>query len=256
MTPSVLVWSALWGSPQPGSLIASGVVPALLCLSAVLLWPTRSTIRERATVAVLPTTPPKPTLSRWLASLRRRRRRPAHPDLLPLLDGLAASLSAGLTPEEALRMASRSSPQEGLEGVLTPVLAAAQEGAPLGGPWQRVARDHHHPDLAALARAWVISERLGCPLAEAVSSTASTSRARAMLEQRLDSATAGARATCMLLTVLPLGGVGIALMLGIDPMSLYGTPISAASALAGLGLLMAGRWIVNRMVAGVARAVR
>lgn len=252
----LLPLEVLPGSLLPGSLIANDVVPAVVLLSAVLLWPDRSTIRAKAAGAALARPQPTSTLQRWLGAMPWPRHTAKHPDLLPLLDGLAASLSAGLTPEEALRMASRGSTQEGLEGLLHPVLTAARQGEPLGGPWQRLARDHDNPDLASLARAWMISERLGCPLAEAVSSTASTSRARTMLEQRLDSATAGARATCALLTVLPLGGVGIALLLGIDPISLYGTPISVASALGGISLLMAGRWIVNRMIAGVHQAVR
>lgn len=176
-------------------------------------------------------------------------------DVLPLLDGLRASLAAGLTPEESLNLAA-SSAEPAMAASLSPVIEAAREGSPLGGAWQRVARNEGHRDLASLARAWVISERLGCPLADAVATTASTSRARTALSQRLDSATAGARATCALLSALPLGGVGIALMLGIDPVTLYGSPIALASALAGVCLLLAGRWLVNRMITGVAKAVQ
>ncbi len=234
---------------------AAAIVTALLCVTAVVLWPTRARRQLDASAAVLAQARSTPSwnLERW--ARRWRSRSLGVVDVLPLLDGLSASLAAGLTPEESLKMAANGAePTVALS--LRPVIEAAEEGRPLGGAWQRVARSEGDRDLASLARAWVISERLGCPLADAVATTASTSRARTVLTQRLDSATAGARATCALLSALPLGGVGIALMLGIDPVTLYGSPIAMASALVGVGLLLAGRWLVNRMISGVAKAVR
>ncbi len=73
------------------------------------------------------------------------------------------------------------------------------------------------------------------------------------MDQKLSSATAGARATSALLSVLPIGGVGIALMLGIDPLTLYGNPLALASAICGLGVLLVGRWLVNFMIGRVGR---
>ncbi len=237
---------------DPGT---AGIYAALLCLVAIALWPTRGSVRADAAAAVmaqLATARPRGPRA-WLRRVRPRSSSGA--DVLPLLDGLRASLAAGLTPEESLKMAAHGA-EPSLVSSLAPVIEAAREGRPLGGAWLRVARSEGQRDLASLARAWLISERLGCPLAEAVATTASTSRARTVLAQRLDSATAGARATCALLSALPLGGVGIALMLGIDPVTLYGSPIALASALVGVCLLLAGRWLVNRMITGVAKAVR
>jgi len=45
-------------------------------------------------------------------------------------------------------------------------------------------------------------------------------------------------------------------MLGIDPVTLYSSPIALASALVGVCLLLTGRWLVSRMIGGVARAVQ
>lgn len=234
---------------------AAAILTAALSVTALLLWPTRASVRSDAAAAVLAQarSPRSWNPTRWVR--RWRLRSQGVVDVVPLLDGLSASLAAGLTPEESLRIAA-SGAEPGMAASLSPVVEAAKEGRPLGGAWQRVARSEGHRDLASLARAWVISERLGCPLADAVSTTASTSRARTVLTQRLDSATAGARATCALLSALPIGGVGIALMLGIDPVTLYGSPIALASALVGVCLLLAGRWLVNRMISGVAKAVR
>ncbi|MGB3763637.1 MAG: type II secretion system F family protein [Ornithinimicrobium sp.] len=229
---------------------------AVCCLGAVLLWPTRSGLRGRVVRTMLTTVPQPGTsrLRRWAMAWRARGT--TGPDVLPLLDGLSASLAAGLTPEESLRMASRSTTDTGVRAIVAPVLEAAQEGRPLGVSWQRVAREHSHPDLASLARAWLISERLGCPLSDAVATTASASRSRTVTQQRLSTATAGARATSALLSVLPVGGVGIALMVGIDPFTLYGNPLALVSALCGLGLLLVGRWVVNVMIGRVGRPGR
>ena len=233
----------------------AAIVTATLSVAAIVLWPTRARVRTDAAAAVLGQARSSrlwnPT--RWVRRPRSRSLRVV--DVVPLLYGLSASLAAGLTPEESLKMAARSA-EPPMTAVLGPVVEAAEEGRPLSGAWQRVARSEGHRDLASLARAWVISERLGCPLADAVATTASTSRARTLLTQRLDSATAGARATCALLTALPIGGVGIALMLGIDPVTLYSSPIALASALVGVCLLLTGRWLVSRMIGGVARAVQ
>lgn len=231
------------------------IYPALLCLVAVAVWPTRGRARADAAKAVM--APIAIERSRGPRAWLRRLRFPSSSevDVMPLLDGLRASLAAGLTPEESLRMAARGA-EPSLASALLPVVEAAQEGRPLARVWQRVARSEGQRDLASLSRAWAISERLGCPLADAVATTASTSRARTVLSQRLDSATAGARATCALLSALPLGGVGIALMLGIDPVKLYGSPIAGASAGVGVCLLVAGRWLVSRMITNVAKAVR
>ncbi len=228
-----------------------GWLAAACALGAVLLWPTRSGLGAQAAQAMLavPSVRDWASPTQWLRSWRARRARPL--DILPLLDGLSASLAAGLTPEESLRMASQTSTDRDVQAMLIPVLEAAQEGRPLGVPWQRLAREHDHPDLSSLARAWLISERLGCPLSDAVATTASTSRSRTTMDQRLGSATAGARATCALLSVLPIGGIGIALMLGIDPLTLYGNPLSLASALVGLFLLVGGRWMVSHMIGRV-----
>ncbi len=234
---------------------ATEIYAALLCLSAIAMWPTRGSMRADAAATVLAQAATARSRSprAWLRRVRSRSS--SGVDVLPLLDGIRASLAAGLTPEESLKMAAHGA-EPSLASSLAPVVEAAQEGRPLGGAWQRVARSEDQRDLASLSRAWLISERLGCPLADAVATTASTSRARTVLAQRMDSATAGARATCALLSALPLGGVGIALMLGIDPVTLYGSPIALASALVGVCLLLAGRWLVKRMINGVAKAVR
>lgn len=181
---------------------------------------------------------------------------PAGNDVVELLDALGAALAAGLTPAEAVRVARLGESAPAVDDVVRAVQEAAADGHPTGPVWERGARRCGHPDLATLARAWTLSERLGCPLSDSVRSAAATARTRTLLQQRLAAATAGARATCTLLSLLPLGGVGMALFLGLDPLTLYASPIAAGSAGLGLVLLLGGRVVVRRMVDSVGQGVR
>ncbi|HKJ12370.1 MAG TPA: type II secretion system F family protein [Ornithinimicrobium sp.] len=168
------------------------------------------------------------------------------------MDALHAALQAGLSTSQALRMVSSTTDAWGL---LTPLVRAADEGRPMGHEWRRLARRMDHPDLSALARAWMISERAGSPVADAVATSANTARARTALSQRLQAATAGARATCTMLTLLPLGGLAVTSLLGLPPTQLYAHPAAAAAGLLGVALLLLGRWTVRRMISSVSAAV-
>ena len=104
-----------------------------------------------------------------------------------------------------------------------------------------------------LAQAWSLTEDMGVPLTQAVRATAELMESRIAHERRLVSAVAGARATVNVLTILPVGGPLLALVLCIGPGELYGgsrlTQISLAT---GLCLASVGRWWVRRMVRAVA----
>lgn len=254
------------------------MIGAALCLLAVLLWPDRATTRAivvvlrraktPATLALvgprraspvtgltgLPSmTGPDAVLRRVLQAVLSRRANAPTDGVVGFLDALGAALGAGLTPADALRVSAPTHPTRVLDTVSAAVIVAADDGRPTGPVWKRGARRSGHPDLAALARAWTLSERLGCPLSDAVKTTTRVARTRTELQQRLDSATTGARMTCSLLSLLPVGGVGVALLLGIDPITLYTSPIAAASLTLGLVLLLIGRLVVRRMIAHVVR---
>jgi tight adherence protein B len=228
------------------------VVAMTLAAVAALLWPSR---RPRQTPPA-PLAPPtdlreleRGNRARWM--LGRLRASPTV-DVVPMMDALGAALEAGLSAADALRMAHHVADPAGW---LVPLVQAADEGRPLGHLWRRLARRMGHPDLTSLAQAWTISERLGAPVAEAVATAAATARARTSLTLRLSAATAGARATSAMLTVLPVGGLVLTLLLGLTPADLYATPAAGVSALAGVLLLLFGRWMVRRMTARVQATV-
>lgn len=228
-------------------------------LAAVLSWPAgraERAVRARASrdgpLAGNPST-------RWravLASAGRRLGLPGRGSVsesarwLPLLDQLSASLRVGLPPAEALSLALSGSDEQVRER-LAVVVDAAREGRACGPAWLRAARSARSAELELLARSWLISERLGAPLADAVDSAGRALRSGRDLASRLETATAGARTTATILTLLPVAGIGIALLMGIAPTQLYGTPVALVSLTVGAAVIVVGRLIVSRMITRV-----
>jgi tight adherence protein B len=137
---------------------------------------------------------------------------------------------------------------------VTDLASAAAEGVAIGPLWREAADSAGSGEMVLLARAWSLTEDMGVPLAEAVRATAGLLEARIAHERRLTGAVAGARATVNLLTVLPIGGPLLGLVLGIGPGELLaGSRLTQGSLVLGLSLAGIGRWWVQRMVRAVAR---
>lgn len=163
-----------------------------------------------------------------------------------------------MAPASALRIAAESRSGAGQADPLVvlagDLAAAAAEGAPLGPLWRAAAGSTGSEELLLLSQAWSLTEDLGVPLAQAVRTTAGLLEARLAHERRLAGAVAGANATVNVLTVLPLGGPLLGLLLGIGPAELYGgSRLTQTSLVLGLLLAGIGRWWVHRMVRAVAR---
>jgi tight adherence protein B len=244
---------------------------ALLVAAAALAWPDQF---GRRRLAILPAVPPTSALTSTLTSagtgsrsalvrgLRwgHGRRDPglSPADLLALLEAIAPALEAGIAPASALRIAADSRSGSGrpdrLAALARDMASAAADGAMLGPLWRLAADSAGSAELMLLAQAWSLSEDLGAPLAHAVRTTAGLLEARLAHERRLAAAVAGARATVNLLTVLPLAGPLLALVLGIGPGELFGgSQLTQGSLALGLCLAAIGRLWVRRMVKGVAR---
>ena len=228
---------------------------ALLTLLAVLAWPGRRRTRavrsglrrRRGSGDAVPGS--WATVSAVRRRLAGRRPGPATRTApwLPVLDQLSAALRSGLPPADAVAIVLTGA-GPAVRDHLSVVLAAAREGRPCAPAWARVVRSTVTPELELLARSWAISERLGAPLADAVDSASRALRSRRDLDSRLETATAGARTTATILTLLPVAGVGLALLMGIAPSTLYGSWPAVCSLLAGLVLLALGRVVVTGMI--------
>lgn len=177
---------------------------------------------------------------------------------LQLLDDVSAALEAGLPVGRAVTLALAHGPSGSVreEQAWTSLSRAALEGQELAPAWARAARTTGSPALAVVARAWRVASLSGAPLADALRVSAHTARERQRLERAVDTATAGARATATVLTLLPLAGVGLAAVLGVPPTMLYGSPAAWASVGAGAMLLLAGQVLVRRLVGRVLKDLR
>ena len=246
------------------------LVVGLLAALGILLWPARfSRIRlgilpwaTSTSVLVQGVVPGSVPGSSWERARHwrpgRRAAAMSSPDLLALLEAIAPALEAGMAPASALRIAAeaRSGPgrPDPLAALARAMASAAADGAALGPLWREAAESAGSAELLILAQAWSLTEDMGAPLAQAVRTTAGLLEARIAHERRLAAAVAGARATVNVLTVLPIGGPLMALVLGIGPGELYGgSRLTQGSLVLGLCLAGIGRWWVRRMVRAVAR---
>ncbi len=239
---------------------------AMLMGLGVLLWPDGLGRRREA---ILLRVPPPSALVRGsvLGSVRDcgrgwRMVRPvagvSPPDLLGFLDAIVPALEAGMAPASALRIVADARCGSGRPDPLTVLTrdlsAAAAGGARLGPLWHAAAQAEGSAELLLLAQAWSLTEDMGAPLAQAVRTTTGLLEARIAHERRLSTAVAGAKATVNLLTVLPMGGPLLALVLGIGPAELFGSSrLTQASLVLGLALAGIGRLWVRQMVRAVAR---
>ena len=150
----------------------------------------------------------------------RRRAASARSDVLDDLAALAADLRAGLPPVEAGRLGAASTD-----------------------------RTAH-----LTSSVWRLAERTGAPAADLVERIEADARAADRAAATAAAQAAGAQATAFLLAGLPLGGIGLGIAIGADPVRvLLHTPIGAACAVAAVSLQCGGLLWADRLVAGVSR---
>ena len=106
-----------------------------------------------------------------------------------------------------------------------------------------------------LAACFDTAEASGCPLADVLARFAAHLEAEDDAEAARQTALAGPRATVRLLTWLPLSGLGLGLLLGVDPVAtLLGNPWGLLALAAGAVLTTAGRLWSSRLVRAAAGA--
>jgi len=200
---------------------------------------------------------------------RPRQRRPARngratvgadPDVFAdALEVVVSALRAGLPPLEALRIMAESTEWGRLEHRrVAGVCGRIAQGAPTRPAWTDPDGEGEVPDAYRIVGGvWDLAGRTGAPLADAVTQVAGHLREQARMRHRLDALAAAPRTSQRLLTLLPLVGPLLAVLVGADPMSLYASsPVAAGSALLGLALTAVGwRWS-RRLVTAAARPRR
>ncbi len=167
---------------------------------------------------------------------------------------VALGLEAGLPPGDAAELAIAAGgagrpPDRSLARLREAVTGARAEGTSIGAalaqagdgpdPAGRAAAATAAP-LAFLGAAWSLTDDLGAPAAGAARTCAAVLRARAAAEARRRVVAAGPHASMWLLTLLPLAGPLVGVVLGLPLGVLYGRRPAALSALAGVLLTGVG----------------
>ena len=98
---------------------------------------------------------------------------------------------------------------------------------------------------------WRLAERTGAPAADLVERIEADARAADRAAASATAQAAGAQATALLLAGLPVGGIGLGLTIGADPVGvLLHTPLGGACAIGAVLLQGAGLIWSERLMAG------
>lgn len=149
------------------------------------------------------------------------------------------------------------------------ILAAARAAAVRGSPVAAAIRTRASPDHGGaaprgagrrerevwmdLAACFDVAEASGCPLADVLTRFAAHLESEGDARAARQTALAGPKATVRILTWLPFLGLGLGVLLGVDPWTiLLGTPWGMAALGAGIALTAAGRIWSARLVRAAA----
>lgn len=166
----------------------------------------------------------------------------------------AVGLDAGLPSAEAARLAcavGRTSGHVGVDALATRLAAVEAHGGGVGDCLAEAAGGDR--DLTFLAAAWQLTDEFGVAAAPAARTAAEVLRERAAGDDRRSVLAAGPRASMWLLTVLPLSGPLVAVLLGLPVAEVYGSGPAMVAAGVGLTLTCVG-WLWSRTL--LRRALR
>lgn len=172
------------------------------------------------------------------------------------LEVVVAALRAGLPPGDALHIMAESTEWGRVEQErVAHVCERVGQGAPTRPAWTEPGGEGKVSDAyRTVGGVWDLAGRTGAPLADALVQVADHLREQARMRDRLDALAAAPRTSQRLLTLLPLVGPVLAVLVGADPMALYASsPVAVGAAILGLVLNVVGwRWS-RRLVAAAAR---
>ncbi|MER8029103.1 type II secretion system F family protein [Streptomyces bauhiniae] len=195
-----------------------------------------------------------PVLRRVGRARRDRLVRERRADAVIALCGvLAGEVRAGQQPGEALLRAERDS--GGLGEAQAAAIAAARFGGDVPGALAVAARQPGAEGLLGLAACWRVAVDQGAGLAAGLDRLDGALRAERDQRADLRAQLSGARATALLLAVLPLFGLLLGAAMGADPLRvLLHTGAGLGCLVAGAVFEGAGVWWAARIVRGAEAA--
>ena len=235
------------------------VVAALVAWSTWLAWPAWASGRL-AQVLVRPRSRFGEAWSSRLAFLpgriafgpwARRRRSARRTLVIEAISSLAAELGAGQPPPSALELAAGEPP------VWPTALAAIRLNASIPEALRSDAV-HLEPSqrslLTSIAACWEVAATTGSGLGAPIERLASSARRSEELRTQLEGELAAPRATARLLAALPVFGLAVGMVLGIDPIGwLVGSAFGWACLLGSCALISLGLAWTARIAAAVER---
>ena len=170
--------------------------------------------------------------------------------LADALEVVGSALRAGLTPAAALALVESTTLWGAREAHrVREVRRRMQLGLPTREAWCRPRDPGAHADAyRTVASVWDLALQTGGPLADAVDGVCGHLREEARLRARLEGLAAGPRTSRRLLSVLPIAGPALAVLIGADLVDLYSTVVGSLSVLVGVGLTGIGWWWSRDMV--------
>ncbi|GIH63995.1 type II secretion system F family protein [Microbispora siamensis] len=234
----------------PGGLL-TGLAAMLAAFFAAWVWagPDSGTTR----LAFLTRTRRPRDMRRFWVALTRRPRPWAtaaawRAASIELCQSLAAELSAGRTPGDALaRAISSVSPPD--PAALAPVVAAARDGGDVAAALVNAAPARGGEGLVRLAACWRVSVAVGGGLTALVERVCASLREAQAHREEVAAQLSGPRATARMLAGLPVLGLLMAAGLGMNPLAfLFGGPAGFACLVVGLALDAVGVWWTHRLV--------
>lgn len=167
--------------------------------------------------------------------------------------GVVGAVYAGLAGRAVLRRAARRQAGMVRQAALDDLSALAAD-LRAGLPPPGSGPDPHDRIGRLTSSVWQLAERTGAPAADLVERIEADARAADRAAASAAAQAAGAQATALLLAGLPVGGIGLGLAIGADPVHvLLRTPIGAACAIGAVLLQCGGLLWAERLTGGVAR---
>lgn len=157
-----------------------------------------------------------------------------------VLDRLAMLLSGGTAPATAWGLLASHASRSDRES--RAVVQHVARAVASGGDAAEVLRGHESDGWRALGCAWALAGRTGAPLARSLGGLAGGFRDAGAAERDIGVALAGPTSTSRVVLALPLVGLGLGVLMGVNVVAvLVGTPFGLACAAIG-AVLMASGW--------------
>ncbi len=164
---------------------------------------------------------------------------PAPDASLTLVISVQRASAMGLSSAAAIRAACHAAPNRTVNSSAGPAVMTGEQ--------QRMWLD--------IAACFAVCEASGAPVAAVLQRLATTLEADHDAAAQRETALAGPRATVRLLTWLPAVGLGLGILMGVDPLAaLFGSPLGWVVLVGGLGFAVAGRFWSARLIQSAAKS--